>query len=123
MAKRTASREGEKSRQTKREAQRGGRLPAIGAEINCCFDSDTEIGLMKQKYIYIAYICIYYIESWLTKLTSQRMVEATANQSAVQIDAANIDASAAAPTPSYIPVLPPFHCCCHCALPDDQKAA
>jgi len=22
---------------------------AIGAEINCCFDSDTEIGLMKQK--------------------------------------------------------------------------
>lgn len=26
-------------------------MPAIGAEINCCFDSDTEIGLMKQKYI------------------------------------------------------------------------
>jgi len=36
---------------------------AIGAEINCCFDSDTEIGLMKQKID---------IKSQLTKLTSQR---------------------------------------------------
>lgn len=54
---RATEREGVRGREGERERERESEfpqkaLPAIGAEINCCFDSDTEIGLMKQKYIY-----------------------------------------------------------------------